>query len=113
LYIDAEPGVTVDHCAEVSAQVSPLLDVEDIVPGEYSLEVSSPGMERPFFSLAQCVDYCGQVVRIALKQSVAGLRKLQGVLQSVRAEGVVVLLEDGEVVVPASSIHRMKLWPFE
>ncbi len=113
LYIDASPSVTVDHCAEVSAQVSPLLDVEDIVPGEYSLEVSSPGMERPFFTLAQCADYCGQVVRIALKHSVEGLRKMQGVLQSVQGEAVVILLEDGEVTVPSSAIHKMKLWPFE
>lgn len=112
LYIDAEAGISVDDCAQVSAQVSPLLDVEDIVPGEYSLEVSSPGMERPFFSLAQCEGYLGEVVRIALRQPVAGLRKMQGSLQAVHDQGLVVLLEDGEVEVPTSAIHRMKLWPF-
>ena len=97
----------------MSSQVSPLLDVEDLVPGEYSLEVSSPGMERPFFTLAQCQDYCGEVVRIALRQAVAGLRKMQGTLQAVESDGLVILLEDGEVNVPVSAIHKMKLWPFK
>jgi ribosome maturation factor RimP len=116
LYIDAvdvEKGITVDECAEVSSQVSPLLDVEDIVPGEYSLEVSSPGMERPFFSLPQCGNYCGEVLRLALRQPVAGLRKMQGQLQSVESDALVILLEDGEVKVPEAAIHKAKLWPFQ
>lgn len=113
LYIDSENGINVDDCAQVSSQVSPLLDVEDLVPGEYSLEVSSPGLERPFFTLAQCQGYCGEVVRIALRQAVAGLRKMQGVLHAVEADALVVMLEDGEVTVPSSAIHKIKLWPFK
>lgn len=48
IYIDHADGITVDHCAEVSRQVSAVLDVEDPIHGEYTLEVSSPGLERPY-----------------------------------------------------------------
>ena len=52
VYIDSEEGITVDDCARVSHQVSGVLEVEDPIPGQYTLEVSSPGMDRPLFRAA-------------------------------------------------------------
>ena len=121
VYIDAEQGVSLDDCEHVSRQISPLLDVEDVVSGEYSLEVSSPGMERPLFSLTQCEACCGQIVRLALHQPVAGRRKLQGVLKAVDGDGVVIEVSEAGLPeagaaeachVSADRIRSVKLWPF-
>ncbi|MEJ2670490.1 MAG: ribosome maturation factor RimP [Gammaproteobacteria bacterium] len=111
--IDSEQGVSVDDCAVVSRQVSPLLDVEAVIPGEYNLEVSSPGMERPLFTLAQCEAYCGETIRLALKQPIDDLKKkAQGILKTVEDSAVVVLVQDTAYRVPADAIHKMVLWPF-
>lgn len=83
LYIDSPEGVTVDDCARVSHQVSGILDVEDPIPGEYTLEVSSPGMDRPLFQLEQFPAYIGQDMRIRLRAAVQGKRNFTGRLQAV------------------------------
>ena len=72
LYIDHEAGITVDDCVAVSHEVSGVLDVEDPIPGEYNLEVSSPGMDRPLFELSQFERYLGEQVQLKLLAPVAG-----------------------------------------
>ena len=62
LYIEAEGGVGVEHCEKVSRQVSAVMDVEDPISGEYTLEVSSPGLDRPLYTLEQFQAYVGETV---------------------------------------------------
>lgn len=64
LFIDKEGGVTLDDCAEVSRELSAILDVEDFIPGEYNLEVSSPGLDRPLKTPADYERYAGRLVKV-------------------------------------------------
>ena len=98
IYIEnREDGVGIEDCEKVSRQVSALLDVEDPISGEYTLEVSSPGMDRPLFSAEQFGLYVGETVNIRLRTAMQGRRKFKGVIERVN-EGVVDLLVDGESV---------------
>ena len=72
VYVDSARGVTIDECAKISRQISAVLDVEDPIKGRYYLEVSSPGIERPLFTVAQCQRYLGQTVSVRLKVAKAG-----------------------------------------
>ncbi len=82
IYVDdpakKSKGPTIDQCARLSRHLSVALDVEDVVPGTYTLEVSSPGFERPFFSLEQMHDYVGRDVDLALAQPLPGAEKFAG-----------------------------------
>jgi ribosome maturation factor RimP len=80
VFIDHEDGVTVDQCAEVSRNLSVMLDVEDPIPGKYSLEVSSPGIEREFFRVDQLGPYIGGELTLHLKEPRDGRRKFTGTL---------------------------------
>lgn len=83
VFLDSAQGVGIDECAEVSRHLSLALDVEDIIPGAYTLEVSSPGLERPFFALEQMRAYVGQTVRIRLETPLAGRKNFKGRLMSI------------------------------
>lgn len=78
VYLDSEHGVGIDECSEVSKHLSLALDVEDIIPGAFTLEVSSPGLERPFFSLEQMHAYVGQTMRIRLEKPLEGRKNFKG-----------------------------------
>lgn len=82
VYIDKEDGIGIEDCEQVSRQVSALLDVEDPIPGNYSLEVSSPGIPRPLFSNWQYQQCIGQVINLKLFKPVAGIRKFTGLIVS-------------------------------
>jgi len=111
LFIDAENGITLDDCEKVSREVSALLDVEDPIPGDYNLEVSSPGLDR---KLVRPVDYdrfAGCRVKVRLLDKLNGRRRLSGVL--LRREDDMVLLDiDGkDFAVPISAIETARLVP--
>lgn len=87
VYIDAENGgVGVDECARVSRALGAVFDAENAIPGAYVLEVSSPGLERHFFSAAQMAAYVGRVVDVRLFEPQEGRRHLRGVLTEVQGE---------------------------
>ena len=111
IYIDGENGITVDDCAAVSEQVSGVLDVEDPIHGEYTLEVSSPGMDRLLFKLEQYAGYIGEVVELRLRSAYEGRRKFKGVLKGVEGEDVVVQVDDHEYLLPHSAIDRARIQP--
>ena len=94
VYIDKEGGILVDDCAEVSRQVSSVLDVEDPISSEYTLEVSSPGMERPLFTLEQFASHAGEQVKIKLRSPFEGRRNFQGLLRGVEEQDVVVQVDN-------------------
>jgi len=80
IFIDSDQGITVDDCARVSHQVSGILDVEDPIQGEYSLEVSSPGVDRPLFYLPQYNVYLGRSIHIRLAIAQNNRKNFTGVL---------------------------------
>lgn len=96
VYIDKPEGVTVEDCADVSHQVSGVMDVEDPIKSAYNLEVSSPGMDRPLFSPAHYQRYIGETVALRLIAPVKARRKWQGVVQVVTESDVTIVLENGE-----------------
>ena len=96
LYIDAEDGVGIDECARVSRALGAVFDAENVIPGAYVLEVSSPGLERRFFSAAQMAAYVGRVVDVKLFEPQEGRRHLRGALAAVEGDEFCVD-EDGAV----------------
>jgi ribosome maturation factor RimP len=98
IYIDAEQGISLADCERVSHQVSGILDVEDPIRGQYSLEVSSPGLDRPLFTLAHYARYIGQPVKLRLRVPQAGRRKLSGVIRAVNGEVITLQEQDANVI---------------
>ena len=109
VFIDKAEGVSVDDCERVSRQLASVFDVEDPIPGEYTLEVSSPGVDRPLFSLCQYGAYLGEDIRVQLRAPFEGRRKYRGRLTAV-AEGDVVMEMDGhEYRFPFEGIDKANL----
>ena len=113
VYIDHAPGVTVDDCERVSRQVSAVLDVEDPIAGEYDLEVSSPGLDRPLFEGAHFERFTGQRARVKLAVPLAGRRRFSGVIGAVRERHVVLIDGGEEHVLPLGIIASARLVPEE
>ncbi|MFP1683615.1 ribosome maturation factor RimP [Alloalcanivorax sp. C16-1] len=111
LFIDHEDGINVDDCARVSNEVSGLLDVEDPIPGEYNLEVSSPGLDRPLFELSQFDRYQGEDVQLTLLAPIAGKRKITATLVAVDGDTLAVTLDGETLRVPYSQVDRARLKP--
>ena len=111
VYIDQEGGVTVDDCANVSHQVSGVLDVEDLIRGQYTLEVSSPGLDRPLFTVADFDRFCGRDVRIRLDAPLDGRRKFSGRLIGTENGCVRIQMDDGEFSLPLVHIEQARLIP--
>ncbi|MBS3804565.1 MAG: ribosome maturation factor RimP [Oleiphilaceae bacterium] len=112
VYIDdADNGISVDDCAKVSRQISGVLDVEDPVQSEYTLEVSSPGMDRPLFRLEQYQEFAGHQVQLRLRMAFEGRRKFQGLLKGVEEDDVVLVVDDHEYLLPFDSIDRANIVP--
>ena len=86
VYIDAPEGVNIDQCAQASRHLSHVLDAEDPIPGSYTLEVSSPGLERPFFKLEQLRDYLGSEVRLKTGTAIQGRKKWRGRVRDTEAD---------------------------
>ena len=108
--VDGE-GVTVDDCEAVSREVSAQLDVEDPISGNYTLEVSSPGLDRPLFAPAHFERFRGQLVKIGLKLPQEGRRRLQGRILGVQGDGVRVDVDGNEFEVAFGNVDRARLVP--
>lgn len=108
--IDRKEGITLDDCARVSREFGQLLDVEDIMPTSYRLEVSSPGLDRPLKKEEDFVKYSGRRVRIKTKDQVSGRRNFKGALLDC-TEGKIMVKVDGSEVftIPLSSILKANL----
>lgn len=111
VYIDGPDGVTVDDCADVSNQISGILEVEDPIPGHYTLEVSSPGLDRPLAKREHFVRFVGATVNVRLRRPLEGRRRFVGTLRAVEAGGIVVDV-DGQIHhLPLDDIERARLVP--
>ena len=117
LYIDVPQAeadarmVGIEDCEAVSREVSAQLDVEDPITGNYTLEVSSPGIDRPIFGAAQFARVVGENVKVVLKLPRDGRRRLQGRIARVEGSTVVFALDAGEVAVDAANIDKARLVP--
>ena len=111
VFIDSEDGIHVDDCEAVSHQISGVLDVEDPISTEYSLEVSSPGLDRPLFYIEQWQEYVGEQIRVRLLAPIEGRRRFTAELVEV-AEDQLMLRHNGEVLtVPFGQVDRANLVP--
>ncbi len=111
IYIDHEDGISVDDCQSVSYQVSGVLDVEDPIRGRYSLEVSSPGLDRPLFRTRDFERFAGHEISLRLSVPVEGRRKFKGILLGMREGQVVLKMDDEELIVSLDEIDQARLVP--
>lgn len=111
VYIDGPQGVTIDDCAEVSRQLSAILEVEDLFPGSYTLEVSSPGLDRPLVTPADFRRFQGATVKVRLYAALDGRRNFTGRLLDTTANEVVVDVDNVHVRLRFDAIERARLVP--
>jgi len=112
LYIDApERLVSIEDCEAVSREVSANLDVNDPIASQYTLEVSSPGIDRPLFTLAQFARQIGEQVKISLSLPQEGRRRLQGKVLSVGECGIVLDVDGREFTVAIGNVDKARLVP--
>ncbi len=111
VYIDSENGVSIDNCEAASHQVSGVLDVEDPISGEYNLEVSSPGMDRPFFRFSQFAGYEGELIKVRLQMAIDGTRNFTGRLISAEDEQLSFSVDNKTLNVSFNQIDKANLVP--
>lgn len=109
VYIDKENGIDVEDCASVSRQLSGVLDVEDPISGEYTLEVSSPGLDRPLFTLEQYEAYIGHSARVQLRQRFENRRNFKGVIRAVENDEVILVVDDDQYTLPFEWIEKANI----
>ena len=111
--IDKEGGVTLDDCQLVSQQISTYLDVDDVVPGEYELQVSSPGLDRKFYRDSDYRKFLGRLVRVKTSAAIRGLHVIVGRLKEFDGQEIVVtdpaVKKDPDYVIPLADIKETRL----
>lgn len=106
---DDESGISVDDCAIVSRQIGAVLDVENIIPVAYILEVSSPGMDRVLFTHDQYQDYFGETLKIRTRTPIEERRNFKGTLIKTTESTVIIEVDNKEFEIPFESIDRARL----
>jgi ribosome maturation factor RimP len=111
--IDKEGGVTIDDCQLVSQQVSTWLDVEDPIEAEFELQVSSPGLDRKFYTTADYTRFIGRLVRVKTAKAVRGLHVIVGRLKEFDGQTIVVtdpkMKKDADYSIPLADIKETRL----
>ena len=112
LYIDA-PGrtVVIEDCEAVSREVSAVLDINDPIASHYTLEVSSPGIDRPLFTVAQFAKHIGETVKLTLQIPLDGRRRLQGASAGVDGDNIMLKTETTDLSVQHANIEKARLVP--
>jgi ribosome maturation factor RimP len=111
IYIDSPHGVSIDQCEKVSRQVSAVMDVEDPIQGEYTLEVSSPGMDRPLYKAAQYARYVGELVSLRLRIARDGRRRFKGKILKVENNEVLIVVDEKECLFAIDAIDKANIEP--
>lgn len=113
LYLDKESGITIDDCAEISNQLGDILDVHDVPPGPYTLEVSSPGPERPLSRDEDYIRFKGQRVHLRLSEKINGSKNFDGILEDYirEAEEKIIIMDVGGKVlqIPKSIVLKANI----
>lgn len=109
LYIDRPEGVTLDDCTQISRQASDLLDIELDYLGPHSLEVSSPGIDRPISREADFIRFSGDEAKIKTAKPIGGQKNFKGILAGI-SEGIVKLqINDKQIGIPLADIRSARL----
>ncbi|MDH3578283.1 MAG: ribosome maturation factor RimP [Gammaproteobacteria bacterium] len=111
LFIDKPEGIGLEDCEKVSRAVSALLDVEDPVPGNYNLEVSSPGLDRKLRKVEHFQRFIGQIVNVKLRFPLEGRRRFRGKLLSADDENIVVEVDGESYSLALATIDTARLVP--
>ena len=111
IFVEREEGVSVDLCAEVSRHVSDLLDVEEIMPSAYTLEVSSPGMDRLLFKIEQYAAHVGERLAVRLSYPFEGRKKIVGTLAGLEDNSVVLQVDEDEYLLPLENVQKARIVP--
>jgi ribosome maturation factor RimP len=111
LYIEHPNGIDVDDCAEVSRQVSAILDVEDPISTEYSLEVSSPGLDRPLFDKSHYQAVVGEIVNVKLSIPLNGRRKFKGKLAAIENNNLIVIVDGEDYELEINNVEKGNIVP--
>lgn len=111
VYIDSEQGISVDDCSKVSYQVSGVLDVKDPIKGQYTLEVSSPGLDRILFKPADFDRYAGQQVKLKMAHPIGGRRNFRGRIVGMQEGNVVIEQQGQQVSLPFEQLEMARLVP--
>lgn len=109
VYLDKEGGINIEDCAEASRHISSILDVEDPISSEYTLEVSSPGLDRTLFTLEQMKAYVGATLKVRLTENFEGRRNFSGILKDVVNDEVVLAADSGELVFPYELVEKANI----
>jgi ribosome maturation factor RimP len=111
VFIDAPDGIALEDCEKVSAQVGDLLEAESAVRGDYTLEVSSPGLDRVLFYPGQWQRFLGMEVQLRLRMLIDGHRRLVGRILAADDEQVTIAAADGERQIRHNMIEKARLVP--
>ena len=109
IFIENEGGVSIDNCTQVSRQIGAALDVDDIIPVAYILEVSSPGIDRVLFTPEQYKNYIGEAVKVRTRSRIEGRRNFKGSIESVGENEVNVTVDNDTFVIPFNVVDRARL----
>lgn len=113
LFIDRAEGIGLDDCEQVSLAVSALLDVEDPLPGNYNLEVSSPGLDRKLTKPVHFERFAGETVKVQMRFPIEGRRRFRGRLVASDDENIVVDVDGESHTLPMATIDTARLVPAE
>ena len=109
IYIDAEQGISIEDCERVSHQVNGILEVEDPISTAYSLEVSSPGFDRPLFKQKDFEQFFGAEAKISMKLPIQGRRNFKGQLHGF-SDGNILIEVDGELYdLPLTKLAKARI----
>ena len=111
LFIDGPDGIGLDDCEKVSLAVSALLDVEDPLPGQYNLEVSSPGLDRKLTKVEHFQRFMGEIVKVQLRLPQDGRRRFRGRLMAADDDNIVVEVDGETYSLALSKIDTARLVP--
>lgn len=111
VFIDSKEGVTVDDCAQVSDQIEAILDIENVLPSDLRIQVSSPGMDRVLFKPEQYGAYVGEMIDVRLLWPKMGRSHIRGRLRSSDEERFSIDLDEGELELGFEQVRRARLVP--
>jgi len=109
IFIDKPEGVTLDDCSQVSRQIGALLDVENPITTKYTLEVSSPGFDRPLFTLDHYKKFIGETVSIHLSKPINNRKNFKGIITKIEGEQIFLSIDNEEYQVPFSAVANANL----
>ena len=111
VYIDNNQGIMLEDCQAVSHQLSGVLDVEDPVPGNYNLEISSPGLDRPIFKPEDFERFAGKSVKVKLVRAQEGRKNFVGILKGLQENDVIIDMDGQEIRLSLDNIDQARLIP--